>query len=142
VSVYSEIDIEHLELEKIYRQTDQGFIALLNKIRNKTLMEEDLDLLNQKVINRRTKLPQNAIYLTTTNVMADELNKEELLKLPTNASVFEAEIKGEIDKKSFPAEELLLLKEDAQVMLLNNDSEGRWINGTLGRIKKISAKRA
>jgi len=139
-SVYSEIDIEHLELEKIYRQTDQGFIALLNKIRNKTLMEEDLDLLNQKVINRRTKLPQNAIYLTTTNVMADELNKEELLKLPTNASVFEAEIKGEIDKKSFPAEELLLLKEDAQVMLLNNDSEGRWINGTLGRIKKIGQK--
>ena len=139
-SVYGEIYIEHLELEKIYRQTDPDFIALLNKIRNKTLIEEDLDLLNHKVINKRTKLPQNAIYLTTTNAMADELNKEELLKLPSNASVFEAEIKGEIDKKSFPAEELLLLKEDAQVMLLNNDSDGRWINGTLGRIKKIGQK--
>ena len=139
-SVYSEIDIDHLELEKIYRQTDQDFIALLNKIRNKTLMEEDLDHLNTKVIGSRTMLPQDAIYLTTTNAMADELNSEKLLKLPGNASVFSADLKGEIDKKSLPAEELLLLKEDAQVMLLNNDSEGRWINGTLGRIVKIGKK--
>lgn len=137
---YSDIDIEHLELEKIYRQTDQDFIALLNKIRNKTLTEGDLDFLNEKVIGSRTKLPQDTIYLTTTNVMADELNKEELLKLPGNASVFEADIKGEIERKSFPAEELLLLKDNAQVMLLNNDSEGRWINGTLGRIVQISSK--
>lgn len=139
-SVYGEIEIEHLELEKIYRQTDQDFIALLNKIRNKTLAENDLDFLNQKVIDSLTKLPQNAIYLTTTNAMADELNEVELQKLPGHASVFEADLKGEIDKKSFPAEELLRLKEDAQVMLLNNDSEGRWINGTLGRIVRIGKK--
>jgi ATP-dependent DNA helicase PIF1 len=139
-SVYGEIEIEHLELEKIYRQTDQEFIALLNKIRNKTVAENDLDYLNQKVIDGRTKLPQNAIYLTTTNAMADELNEVELQKLPGHASVFEADLKGEIDKKSFPAEELLRLKEDAQVMLLNNDSEGRWINGTLGRIVRFGSK--
>lgn len=139
-SVYSEINIDHLELEKIYRQTDQDFIALLNKIRNKTLMEKDLDLLNTKVISSQTILPQDAIYLTTTNAMADELNSEKLLKLPGNASVFSAAIKGEVDKKSLPAEELLRLKEDAQVMLLNNDVEGRWINGTLGRIVKIGKK--
>ena len=42
-----------------------------------------------------------------------------------------------MDKKYFPASEVLQLKEGAQVMLLNNDAEGRWINGTIGTIAKI-----
>jgi ATP-dependent DNA helicase PIF1 len=138
--VYSEIEIEHLELEKIYRQTDQELIDLLNKIRNKTLTEVELAALNRRVVDGRKKLPSDAIYLTTTNAMADDLNKEKLLQLPGKAAVFEAEIKGEVDQKSFPAEELLLLKEEAQVMLLSNDAEGRWINGTLGQIVSIGEK--
>ena len=134
---YAEIDIEHLELEKIYRQTDQDFINLLNKVRNKTITAEDIALLNRQVVDESVILPKDSIYLTTTNAMADERNKEALLKLPGKAYAFEAEVRGEIDRKNFPAEELLFLKENAQVMLLNNDSAGRWINGTIGTIKKV-----
>ncbi len=136
--VYAEIDIEHLELEKIYRQTDQDFIDLLNKIRNKTILEEDIGLLNRRIIDDSAILPKDTVYLTTTNAMAEERNKAELIKLPGKSHFFEAEVSGEIDKKNFPAEELLELKKDAQIMLLNNDAAGRWINGTIGKIVKIN----
>lgn len=135
--VYAEIEIEHVELEKIYRQSDPNFIALLNKIRNKTIAEEDIGLINWNYIVDSTVLPKDTIYLTTTNAMAEERNKEELLKLPGKPDVFEADISGDIDRKHFPAEELLVLKKGAQVMLLNNDSAGRWINGTLGTVVGI-----
>ncbi len=135
--VYADIDIEHLELEKIYRQTDQDFIGLLNKIRNKTISGEDIELLNRRIIDGSETLPEDSVYLTTTNAMADDRNREELSKLPGKPEAFEAEVRGEIDRKQFPAEEQLLIKRDAQVMLLNNDAEGRWINGTIGTIVQI-----
>lgn len=133
----SEIEIEHLELEKIYRQVDQEFISLLNKIRNKTITVDELGLLNDRIIKDGMTLPQDIVYLTTTNAMAEERNRAELLKKPGVSYFFEAEIKGEIDRKSFPAEELLEIKEDAQVMFLNNDAAGRWINGTIGNVISI-----
>jgi len=118
--VYADIDIEHLELEKIYRQTDQDFIDLLNKIRNKTISGEDIELLNCRIIDGSEILPEDSVYLTTTNAMADDRNREELSKLPGKSETFEAEVRGEIE-----------------VMLLNNDAEGRWINGTIGTIVQI-----
>ncbi len=135
-NVYADIEIEHLELEKIYRQTDSAFIELLNKIRNKTITDEDIEAINARWIGNDS-LPGNVIYLTTTNAMAEERNEAELMRLPGKPHIYEAEISGEIDKKYFPGDEVLQIKKAAQVMLLNNDAEGRWINGTIGTISKI-----
>lgn len=135
--VFGEIEIEYLELEKIYRQTDQVFIELLNKIRNKTVCGEDIELINRRVIGDEDEMPKDNIYLTTTNAMAEERNEAELARLPGKTRVFKAEVSGEIDEKYFPADKVLRLKKEAQVMLLNNDPEGRWINGTLGTISNI-----
>ncbi len=131
---YSSIEIEHLELEKVYRQTDQEFIALLNKIRNKTTSARDIEFLNRRIIDESTVLPEDAVYLTTTNAMAEEINRAKLQELPGRSHCFEAEVKGKIDRNSFPADELLEIKQGAQVMLLNNDAAGRWINGTIGTV--------
>jgi ATP-dependent DNA helicase PIF1 len=138
--VYAEIEVEHLELEKIYRQTDDHFISLLNKIRNKTVLPDDIALLNGQLIDESFTLPKDTIYLTTTNAMAEERNRIELQKLPGRSFFYEAEIKGTLDEKSFPAEGLLEIKEKSQVMLLNNDPAGRWINGTIGRVVRIGEK--
>ncbi len=132
--VYKQIDIEYIELEKIYRQTDQKFVDILNRIRNKTVTAEDLVVLNSRVIKNDTMLPEDTIYLTTTNDLAYQKNEAELEKLPGEPFVFYAEISGEIEKKSYPAEDELFLKKDAQVMLLNNDPAGRWINGSIGTV--------
>ncbi len=135
---FADIEIKYLELETIYRQTEQNFIDLLNKIRNKTASEEELALLNNRVIDHNTTLPEDVIYLTTTNDMAEKRNKAELAKLPGHSYFFTAEVTGMIDKKSFPADEVLEIKTGAQVMLLNNDAAGRWINGTIATIAGIN----
>lgn len=135
--VFQQLDVEYLELEKIYRQTDAQFINLLNKIRNKTITEEDIELLNQRVVDDDYQLPDDVIYLTTTNAMAEEKNEIELSKLPGKPQIFEADIIGDVDEKSFPADRILRLKKEAQVMLLNNDPEGRWVNGTIASVDSI-----
>lgn len=135
--VFQDMEFTFLELEKIYRQTDPVFIELLNKIRNKTVTGTDLETINRRAAGDNLELPDGVIYLTTTNAMADKRNEAELEKLPGKRHYFTAEIGGEVDKKYFPAAEVLQLKEGAQVMLLNNDAEGRWINGTIGTIAKI-----
>ena len=135
--VFKDMEIAFLELEKIYRQTDQAFIDLLNKIRNKTVTANDIEAINRRVAGDDQELPGEIIYLTTTNAMAEKRNEAELDKLPGKCHYFIAEIGGAVDKKYFPAEEVLQLKEGAQVMLLNNDAEGRWINGTIGTVSEI-----
>ena len=135
--VFQDMEFTFLELEKIYRQTDPVFIELLNKIRNKTVAGKDLEAINRRAAGDNLELPEGVIYLTTTNAMAEKRNEAELDKLPGKRHYFTAEIGGEVDKKYFPASEVLQLKEGAQVMLLNNDAEGRWINGTIGTIAKV-----
>ena len=134
---YQALEVKCLELEKIYRQTDQEFIGILNRVRNKTVIAEDLDRLNSRVINDNTVLPEDTIYVTTTNDLAEQKNKAELEKLPGDPFVFYAEIRGAIDRTSFPAEEELRLKCEAQVMLLNNDPANRWVNGSIGTIVNL-----
>ncbi len=80
--VFKDTEIAFLELEKIYRQTDQKFIELLNKIRNKTVTGKDIEAINRRVVGDNHALPGEVIYLTTTNAMAEKKNDAELDKLP------------------------------------------------------------
>lgn len=128
--------MEFIELEKVYRQKEKKFIEILNSIRNNTVSEEDLEIINQ-----RTKediglenLKEGYIYLTTTNKLAEKVNKINLEKLSSKKYILKGEIEGEFDEKHFPTEINLEVKKGAQVMLLNNDSKERWINGTIGEV--------
>ena len=109
------MEFTFLELEKIYRQTDPVFIELLNKIRNKTVTGKDLEAINRRAAGDNLELPERVIYLTTNNAMAEKRNEAELDKLPGKRHYFTAEIGGEVDKKYFPASEVLQLKESRQV---------------------------
>lgn len=136
---FNSADFEYIELEKIYRQTDEFFIRLLNGIRNKTISDEEIELLNARCIEDGCRLPEDVIYLTTTNAMADERNKAELAKLKGKTYSFVAEVNGDFARDSFPTDPLLKIKKGAQVMLLNNDPAGRWVNGTIGTVRSIRA---
>lgn len=136
-NVSGDFELEYIELEKIYRQSDQAFIDLLNGIRNKTISDEEIELINNRCFDDESELPSDTIYLTTTNAMADQRNEIKLAQLTGKLHTFQAEITGEFDQKYLPTEQLLKLKKGAQVMLLNNDSTGRWINGTIGSVYEI-----
>ncbi|MDD5703202.1 MAG: DEAD/DEAH box helicase [Dehalococcoidales bacterium] len=138
--IFAELEMEYIELEKVYRQKDEAFIDLLNAIRNNSVTDNDLRLLNSRVEKEIYSLEKNnyEIHLVTTNMMASAINEEHLAGLKTKIHSYRAETKGEFRRESYPTYEELRLGIDAQVMLLNNDSQSRWVNGSIGRIVKIN----
>lgn len=137
--VFKEIKMQFVELEKIYRQNEDKFISILNGIRNNSISEEEIKILNERYFED-FEITDNDfyVYLTTVNSTAAEINKYKLAQLPGELYSFEGAKEGEFDDKSIPGEFRLDLKEGAQVMLLNNDGAGRWINGTIGEVISIS----
>ena len=130
--------MEFVELEKIYRQTEEDFIGLLNAIRNRSATDLDLDRLNFRY-DPDFVPPDDEFYitLTTTNDLAFERNREKLSRLGGRAYSYDGFIEGDFERSSLPTDERLEVKVGAQVMLLNNDSQGRWVNGSIGRVAKI-----
>lgn len=130
--------MEFVELEKVYRQTEPDFIAMLNAIRNRTCTDQDIEKLNDR--HRPGYMPPDnefCITLTSTNDLAAERNHEKLDELPGEIMEFGGTLSGGFDRSSLPAEESLKLKKGAQVMLVNNDKFGRWVNGSLGIVAGI-----
>ncbi len=137
--VFADFRIKLIELEKIYRQNDSDFIKLLNSIRNNSIQEEGLKKLNQK-LNPEFKSREEDfyVYLTTTNAMAENFNREKLSEKKGKEYFLKGDVIGNFDTKYMPTEPNLTLKEEAQVMLLNNDLMGRWVNGSIGKIISIN----
>lgn len=132
----------YLELEKIYRQSDQKFIDLLNRLRNGKLTEEDSDLLQSYCQPEfKPKDDEGYVYITTHNQKADVVNKDKLNQLTTKTYQFDADIIGDFNESMYPALDRLELKEGAQVMFIKNDSgeEKRFYNGKIGTVMSISS---
>ena len=138
-AVFQEFPIEFIELEKIYRQKDKKFIGLLNAIRNNSITDQDLSLLNRRVGADLTadKNSGYTVHLSTTNKTAAEINAGHLNRLKTRIHTYSAKIEGDFKEYSYPTDSALRLAVGAQVMLLNNDTAGRWVNGSLGEITQI-----
>ncbi len=130
--------MDFIELEKVYRQNDDAFIKLLNSIRANTATESEFAALNKRH-NLAFDPPPNEfyMYLTTTNAMADEVNTRKLEQLDTDLYFFNGEVHGTFDEKYLPTTPTINVKIGAQVMMLNNDVGGRWINGTMGQVLSV-----
>ncbi len=136
--VFESLDMELVELEKIYRQHDEEFISILNAIRNNTITGDQLELLNQRCLPEFEPPPDSFyVHLTTTNKLADEINARQLARLTSPACVFTAKIKGEFGEEYIPTAVDLKVKAGAQIMMVNNDPDGRWVNGSIGKIVNI-----
>lgn len=138
--VMRQLEPLHLELKKIYRQRDQRFVNLLNKVRNNEMQGEDLELLNERYQpDFRPEKDGDYITLTTHNYKADAINAEELGRLQGMEYCFEGEVEGNFSERNFPTDLVLRLKEGAQIMFLRNDMERvkRYYNGKIGIIKEI-----
>lgn len=138
--IYQAINPLYIELEKPYRQTEEEFINLLNKIRINELSQEELTSLNNKVNNI---LPtQGSIIIGSTNRIVNDHNLSKLHKLPDELITFEGTITGTFPESMMVAEQRLQLKVGAQVMILRNKwlNEFRgfeYYNGSIGIIQDI-----
>jgi ATP-dependent DNA helicase PIF1 len=128
-----------VELDQIYRQSDRKFIDLLNAIRDNSIDSLQIQELN-KQCNPDFIPPESEkyIYLMTTNNSANKINEKKLQQLKGKEEIFLAEKTGKVAKNLYPNDERLVFKVGAQVMFICNDSERRWVNGTIGKIIEIS----
>lgn len=135
---FNEFPMELVELEHVYRQKDEGFINILNAIRNNSTTPEDLETLNKQVDPDFSPTEENFyIHLVPTNAYAESINEERLQRLKEKAHHFEGVITGEFEKGHLPTLMNLDIKVGSQIMMVNNDTRNRWINGTIGKVLRI-----
>ncbi|MEP6927207.1 MAG: HRDC domain-containing protein, partial [Ginsengibacter sp.] len=129
-----------IELNKIYRQKEDSFVALLNKVRNNNMNANDFQDLHLRYNpSFRPLMEENYITLTSHNNQADQINSRELQKLLSSSYKYEAIIQGDFPENNYPAEGSLILKVGAQVMFLKNDLIfKRYFNGKIGVIKSLT----
>ncbi len=149
------------ELTHVFRQKDDAFKHLLNRIRENKAGLTDFALLNSRYVANAGDPVTDAVYLTTTNHNVRKINKSNLEKLTTREYVYRALFTGRIEEAynrlyaklqageiteeqfeeqmdhKFPADVHLKLRLGAQVMFIKNDPSKRWVNGTVGRLVKL-----
>jgi len=134
----------YIELEHIYRQTDSGFISILNNLRDCRTTRQDIETLNRyHKPGFRADPGDGYVYLTTHNHKADKINRDELQKLPGKTFRYSAKIDGAFDAHIQPVDPELELKIDAQVMFIKNDPSGeqQFFNGKIGTVLNLAEDR-
>ena len=158
--VWQVMPIVSIELRKVYRQTDDNFIAILDRIRNNTATPSDLAALNARVARNTSSTSLSSISSPASSASSaspasssspasleitlaarrdtvDFINEQQLAALDGNPSMFKGLIQGNFPESSLPTPMELFLKPGAQVIFIKNDKEKRWVNGTLGTIEYI-----
>lgn len=133
----------YIELSKIFRQTDDKFISVLNNLRNNQITPEDIQALNQYVQpDFDLKANKGFITLTTHNAKADTINSQSLSDLKGELITYKPEIVGDFPEKIYPIDYDLQLKLGAQVMFVKNDLsfEKNYFNGKMGVIQSLSSQ--
>jgi hypothetical protein len=133
-----------VELKTVYRQSEERFINMLNRIREN---KADSALLQE--LNKRYQPGFNPgdeegyIILTTHNAQAQRINSDKLEKIKDKRFIYEAKITGNFPDYSFPTDQKLELKKGAQVMFVKNDPspEKRYFNGKIAVITRIDDHR-
>ncbi len=134
----------YIEFNKVYRQSEEHFINLLNQVRNNELDEDGAKLLEERYLPDFVRTPQDGfILLTTHNEIVRQINTAELQKLRSEHFSFTAEVNGDFPSNSFPADETLVLCPGAQVMFIKNDTDRgkRFFNGKIGIVSRIEGEK-
>lgn len=137
---FSRLAFTTIELDHIYRQKDAHFIDLLNRIRTGQVDRDCLARINSRYNPLADQQPDDdTIILTTHRYQADHINSQRLDALPGPESCYDAVIQGDFPESSYPTDQLLVLKEGAQVMFAKNDtSESKqFFNGKMGHIQAL-----
>jgi ATP-dependent exoDNAse (exonuclease V) alpha subunit len=125
-------------LKRVFRQEDESFIRILNGLRNGRVTHEDEAILRARVSERSpAEASLTHVVLTPNNAAAWRINQMRLAELPGKAKGYAAQLEGNFEPKAFPTEEVLELKPGARIMMIRNDPQGRWVNGSLGKVVNL-----
>jgi len=132
--VFKEMQLVSIELTKVYRQSDTAFINVLDHVRNNSVTQAELQLLNTCV--GQDVSGENGLFVTlaTRRDVVDSINQHNLNDISGDPIHFYGEIKGEFPETSLPTLLDLELKVGAQIIFIKNDQDKRFVNGTIGTI--------
>ena len=134
--VLKRMNLPKIEFQKVYRQSDEDFLDILNKMRNGEVTNEDLALLNKHVSMDSDK-EDYSVTLTSFNFMAEKINDEKLNAIEEEEFCYQAEIHDDFKKNDAPVPEFLRLKVGAQVIFCRNYPQAGYMNGTIGKVSKL-----
>lgn len=136
--VVSESQLLSIELKKIYRQSDQVFIDLLNNVRNNTATSKDFALLDSRIVTLDDV--EGYVTLTTHNFKADAINAHQLNKLDSVAYPFKAIVENDFPERMYPTDPLLILKQGVRIMFIKNDTsdQRKYFNGKMATVAEIN----
>ncbi|MGC4130031.1 MAG: helix-turn-helix domain-containing protein [Bergeyella sp.] len=134
-----ELPLITIELTKVYRQKDEHFLEILNAIRNGDRYNIDFDELNKRYKPDFEPADEPYVYLTSHNRMADEINQKKLKEQKGKSYFYNAKIVGNFRESQYPNEEILELREGAQIMFIRNDASGerKYFNGKLAEVVSL-----
>jgi hypothetical protein len=137
-NVMKQFSLEIINLTKVYRQKDAHFVEFLDKVRLGQIDNPSLELINSRQNARQSC--GDFITLTPTKKVANEINQERLNNLAGKVFTYDAKIEGEfnLEISNLPVDLELRLKEGAKVIFVKNDIQGRWVNGTLGKVEELN----
>jgi hypothetical protein len=128
----------YIELKKIYRQKEQEFIDLLNRVRTGEVNHNDLKILEDKYDPTFENSNNDHIILATTNASVYATNTSKLQELPQELYTYNAKITGDFPQSNMPTEQTLELKVGAQIMMIKNDPDKRFYNGKIGKVAGLA----
>ena len=136
--MFQEIHLVPIELRKVYRQTDAAFIHILDQIRNNSARQQELSTLNARCFpDFEPRNEEMYVTLATRRDQVDFINEKKLAELPGEEFVSVGKIEGDFPESSLPTQLRLSIKEQAQVIFIDNDRDRRWVNGTIGMVSGI-----
>ena len=146
--VWRDAGLERFELSEIFRQADSNFKEILNAIRDGSVTQDMLDVLNKA--GNRFPPHSDVIKLATINETVNSVNHQRMGLIESEPKLFRAtysEGAANAFGRVLPAETDLYLKVGAQVMFIKNDDSAsknsagvttrRWVNGTIGRVTAL-----
>lgn len=136
--IWQEIDYVTFALTKVYRQTDEQFLSILNDLRDGNINEETIATLNQRYLpNFKPPDSEKYVTLTTHVAKAEAINLSNLDALEADTKSYTAEVKGQFSESAYPTPTNLVLKKGAQVMFIRNNGEEGYYNGLIGTVKEL-----
>ena len=134
-SVWKQAEFKIFELTQVFRQKDPIFKDVLNAVRDGTVVDSQIEQLNTRC---GVPIPADGtITLAPTNSLVTNINQERLQMLAGEVYEYKATVTGKMSKSTFPTEEIIELKVGAQVVLLQNDKDKRWVNGTVATVTSL-----
>lgn len=141
--IWKEGQFSVIHLTKVYRQDDPLFLEVLTKLRIGEYDSQVEEFINERIWEG--DVSDDATKLYSRNASVDNENTSMLQELKGKKKIYKSESNGAYSDvmvltRNINAPKELELKVGAKVMSLKNAEDLSYVNGSIGKVKKLNIK--